>query len=276
MWRAWLLRRTRIRIFRRATAPRPLAVCGVHGAELPHRRGVKKILDNRAIRVCAIAVAFSLAACASSRNRSATTSKTSAPAVTKPALDTSAPAKHEQASAEKDLAKLLVSISDVPNGFTVRPPGLSEDSETQVCDADAFPPEAKRTARAGISFTKAQVVLSEKLTSYTSANEAESVLANARSAYQQCKAFDRTDDHGAVAHYTVAALSFDRVAEDQVAFRVTFAANTYSGTGDFVAARADSLIMVAAWLSVSPTPGPTQLDSHDFASFTKIAYQRIT
>ena len=175
----------------------------------------------------------------------------------------------------QDLAKLLVSISEVPNGFSVRPPGVDEDNETQVCDADAFP-EAKRTARAGVSFTKAQVVLSEKLTSYTSAKEAESVMQNARSPYQRCKAFDETDEHGSVEHYALAALSFDRLADDQVAFRVTFEANAYSGTGDFVAARVGDLIMVTAGLSVSSTSGSTQLESDDFASFTKTAYERIT
>ena len=233
------------------------------------------ILEMREIRGCAVAIALLLGACATSGNNSEPTTKPSAPAATRPALGTTAPAKHEPASTNQDLAKLLVPISEVPNGFSVRPRDEDEDNETQVCDADAFP-RAKRTARAGVSFTKAQVVLSEQLTSYASANEAQSVMQNARSAYQRCKAFDETDDHGAVTHYAVAALSFDRLADDQVAFRVTFAAKAFSGTGDFVAARVGGLIMVTAGLSVSSTSASAQLESGDFASFTKTAYERIT
>ena len=81
-------------------------------------------------------------------------------------------------------------------------------------------------------------------------------MQNARAAYQRCKAFDETDD--------------------QVAFRVTFEASAFSGTGDFVAARVGGLIMVTAGLSVSSTSAAAQLESDDFASFTKTAYARIT
>ena len=229
----------------------------------------------RGILVCAVASAVFLAACASSGNGSEPTTKPSAPAATRPALGTTRRATHERAATNQDLAKLLVPISELSNGFSVRPPDKDEAKETKVCHADAFPP-AQRTARAGVSFTKAQVVLSEKLTSYASAKEAQSVMQNARAAYQRCKAFDETDDHGAVTHYAVAALSFDRLADDQVAFRVTFEANAFSGTGDFVAARVDNLIMVTAGLSVSSTSGSAQLEAGDFASFTKTAYGRIT
>ena len=222
-------------------------------------------------RVSAVALALLLGACGSSGNGSEARTKTTAPATTAPGVGTSGPAKPAPTYTTEVLQKLLVPISEVPRGFSVQPPNAGDD-ETQVCDEAAFP-RAQRTARADVSYISGQVaVLSEELTSYASTKEAESVMRNARSAFERCKTFDETDGDGAVTHYTLAPMSFDRLADDQVAFRLTFEADAVSGKGDFVAVRFGSLIMVTAGLSASSE----QLDPGVFASFTKTAYERIT
>ena len=141
--------------------------------------------------------------------------------------------------------------------------------------ADAFP-RPKHTAQAEVSFTSGQFgVLSERLTSYASSQAAESVMQHSRAAYQRCKPFDKTGDDGRVTHYVVASTTFERLGDDQVAFRLTFNADALSGAAVFVAARVDSLIMVTAGVSVSSTPGVEQQQPADFASFTNAAFERI-
>lgn len=230
----------------------------------------------RGNQIFAVLVAVLLGACSSSGKTSESATKTSVPSLARPASGTGAPAGLEPSATDRDLKKLLVPITDVPSGFTVRPPNQEDENETRVCDEDAFP-RANRATRANVSFTNGQAgVLSEDLTSYASATEAESKMQSARAAHERCKAFDGTDAAGRVTHYVVEATSFERLADDQVAFRVKFDTGALSGTADFVAARVGELILVTAGLSVSSTPGSQKLEPGTFASFTKTAYNRIT
>jgi len=171
---------------------------------------------------------------------------------------------------------MLVPLGDAPDGFKAQPsPEASDDDQSQLCDANHLP-QSRKTGTAAVSYVGGQVaVLSETLTSYASMKDARAVMRNARAALARCKTFDRTDDKGRVMHYVVAPLSFDRFADDQVAFRQTFNGSAASGTGDLVAARVGNIIMLTAGIAVPSTPGAQPLEPGDFASFTKAAYARI-
>lgn len=169
---------------------------------------------------------------------------------------------------------MLVPLADAPSGFKVQPDRDSDD-KSQFCAANPFP-QMKKTGTADVSYVGGQVaVLSETLTSYASAKDAETVMRNARAALEGCRTFQRTDDKGQVTHYVVAPLPFDRLADDQVALRQTFTGDGASGTGDLVAARVGNIIMLTAGIAVPTTPDAQPLEPGDFASFTKAAYARI-
>lgn len=233
----------------------------------------------RRIRVSAAVVALLLGACSSSGTSSvkrseSTTTTTNAPASTTTTSGTVEPAKPRPAYTKGDLTKLLVPLSSVPSGFSLRSPDQRNDDETQVCDLNAF---SEQATKVDVSYVGGNVaILSEELISYSSATRAATVMRNARAAFESCNAYDKTDANGAVTHYVVAPLSFALDAGDQAALRLTFTSNKVSGTVDLVAARVDNIIMVTAGLSASSTPGATQLKPGDFASFTNTAYKRIS
>jgi hypothetical protein len=90
-----------------------------------------------------------------------------------------------------------------------------------------------------------------------------------------CTEFDETDDDGSVTHYKIAALSFDKVADDQVAIRVNLEAEQVTGTFDIVASRAESIIILTGGLSLVSVLGSAQLGAGDFVDFTKAAVSRV-
>jgi hypothetical protein len=178
---------------------------------------------------------------------------------------------------DADLEELLVPIEEVPSGYTVDTSEDDSDEPTRLCGKSAISETIPHDAQAEVTYLGGQIGpgLFEQLTSYPSRREAAQALDAARDALRSCTEFDDTDDDGTVTHYTIANLSFDQVAEDQLAVRLELEAEEFTGSFDLVASRAGNIIILTGGLSLVSAVGSAKMEPGDFVDFTKSAVSRV-
>jgi hypothetical protein len=202
--------------------------------------------------------------------------RTSAETTTTRAPTTTTTVRAVKQFSSKELQALLVPLSELPSGFSVYPPD-EDDDDTKLCGQPSIEDVVKSKSEAEITYAGGQAgpLLFEVLGSFATTENAAKAMRTARSAFGGCKKFDDTDEDGTVTHYTVAEMSFSKLADDQLAYRMTLDAQGANGTFDLVAARADNVIMLTGGLSVFSILGPGQLQPGVFESFTEKAFKRI-
>jgi len=133
------------------------------------------------------------------------------------------------------------------------------------------------TGKAEVTYLGGQAgpLLTETLNSYESVDQASAVLNAARAAVKSCPKFDQTDKDGTVTHYTAAPLSFDKLADDQYAARLSFESTVGSGTADVFVAQRQNVIVFTGGVSVVSILGPGQIQPGDFLRFTTSAVTRV-
>ena len=179
---------------------------------------------------------------------------------------------------QADLEQLLVPIDDMPSGYSMDASDDDDDDPTRLCGRPAISESIPHEAQAEVTYLGGQAGpgLFEQLTSYSSEGGATTALDAARDALGSCTEFEDTDDDGTVTRYTIAALSFDNIADDQIASALGSRVRPVLGhVRHRRHAHAGNVIMLTGGLSVISAAGAGQLQPGDFVEFTKTAFSRI-
>jgi hypothetical protein len=179
----------------------------------------------------------------------------------------------------EEVEALLVPIDELPSGFAEAPPDEDADpaSDTALCgqpDVDTVVPPV---VQATVSYLQGTVgpYLAETVAAYASEAEARKAFDTLVEMADGCDSFEDTDDEGATTTYTVMALSFVDLADDQLALRLNAEADAFTGTFDLIFVRVDDKVALIAGGSVMSFLGPGQLAAGDLERFATTAVERL-
>lgn len=188
------------------------------------------------IRAAACLAAITLAACSGGGDDRARTveglTETETTATTAPATaddDTTSP--EEEPAASGDLDDLVLTLDDMPSGWTTAPElseGDDDDtagSDTSFCGVDDaeldIDDEATRSAEAAFKESDFGPFVLHAIGEVPDPAVAEQALDTMLDAASQCEEWTETDDEGAEITYSISPLSFDNVGDDTIAFRMS-------------------------------------------------------
>lgn len=130
---------------------------------------------------------------------------------------------------EAELSAALLTVADLPTGYTAVPPTEDDDSETtggdDECSAkfkELSDAEGTEAASAEASFEGGGLgtILEESLESYEDEDQLKQRFDDVVSVLSECPTFSSTED-GETTDFTLGALSFPKLGDDTVALAIT-------------------------------------------------------
>jgi hypothetical protein len=178
---------------------------------------------------------------------------------------------------DAELKKLLLSVQDMPTGFSVDNSPRNDQTQTKLCGQVSINQLVPHTGQATIVFLGGQIgpALAEELTSYRGSGDAKNAMSKARSEVGSCTKFDQTDSKGAVTHWTLGELSFPKLAGDQMALRLSGEFQGGLGTVDLVLARESGIIVLVGGISATTILGGGQLQPGQLESTVRKAVDKV-
>lgn len=127
-----------------------------------------------------------------------------------------------EAAAPSAMDSVVVSLQDLPAGWTASTPEEDEEDD-EICDGqDPFNAvEPVEEAESNFEQGSFGPFLSSIAGRYASTDDAQGVLDAVAGAVDQCQTFTDVDDDGTEVTYTFAALSFPKLGEDTYAARLS-------------------------------------------------------
>ena len=156
---------------------------------------------------------------------------------------------------------VLLTVEDLPPGYTVSPPDEDDgyDTDDAYCDgadpAKTVPPAREEE----VGFRKGSVgpFLNQSILQYTTTDEAQRYMAEFREILDRCSSYDQTDEDGETSTVTVTTMPFDRVGDDTLAMKFTVQ-GAFPFSGDMVFVREDGIVLAVATMVLdSADPGDT-------------------
>jgi hypothetical protein len=221
------------------------------------------------VRVGAVAVVvgLSLAACgggSSSRAETPSTRTTSAKAAKTVAVPTAA-----------QLNAALLAVQEMPTGYAVTP-DTSNSSDKGPCDKPTLNTQVPPAAKASIRFSKAQAgpFFVESLAAYAG-DGAKRIYELAKQLFDSCPKWSETGSDGTATAYSIAPLSFPKLGDATLAFRLTGATAGATAEGDVIVVRKGNLVAVMAGLGTTSILGATSIDSATTESIARAAVTKL-
>ena len=205
----------------------------------------------------ALAGLLTLAACGGdsggSDDRAATVDAPPAGTPAKPAEDSG----RGDALTEAELKPALLTVQDLPTGYTVGESSEDEDDSeasgaSDGCSAkykalgDADETDVSAEAEASFEGPSLGTVLEHGLESYEDEDVPEQRFKDVLSVLNDCPTFSETDDTGAKTDFTVSALSFPKKGDETVALNIKVKTADFDGVLNFVVVRIGRNVMSIA------------------------------
>lgn len=135
----------------------------------------------------------------------------------------------------------LLTVADLPAGWTATPAEEEDDSEDKVSPAkcqevlDALDDKSTDAAAKGeANFNKGGpfgTIMSETISSYADAVDGD-VVQDIADAFSTCPSFTSTDSDGEVSKVTVSPMSFANLGDQTLAVAMTFESSTFTVTAN--------------------------------------------
>jgi len=173
--------------------------------------------------------------------------------------------------AAQQFATVLLGVQDLPTGWTVIPPELLVDAgqTSEICGV-LVSDYASIYVQGDYEMSVAGPYITEGLSLYASATEADLTLANFEQAYTSCPPEGFT---GAEYSTVLAPLAFPQVGDRSFAFRMTVIAGDFAVEMDVVYAQVDKVIVSLGYGTLSGF-GDT-IDSTQTESFARGAEAKV-
>lgn len=153
------------------------------------------------------------------------------------------PTTAAQARSAADLQRVLLTLDDMPTGFTIDTP--SSGTGSQPCGKSTeLRARAAQTVEA--DFTKGGLgpFISETLGTYKS-GEAKDAFDGARKLFEDCRTWTEPDKDGKTTEYKIAPLSFPKLGDQTYAIRMDIKGGGFVGQADLVfVRRGDTILLI--------------------------------
>lgn len=128
-----------------------------------------------------------------------------------------------EASASSAMDSVVVTLQDLPTGWTASTPEDDDEDDDEICDGqDPFNAvEPVEEAESNFEQGSFGPFLSSIAGRYAGTDEAQGVLDAVADAVDQCQTFTDVDEDGNETTYTFAALSFPKLGDDTYAARLS-------------------------------------------------------
>lgn len=196
------------------------------------------------------AFTLALAGCSSGESDRATTVEpTAEPEPT--TTDSEEPKEAEPAEQSPEAAAALLSLDDMPSGWTTAD-GLGGDDEGPLCDAADVEPigDAADEASAGFSGGDFGPFALHRVGVFDKTADAEAAIQGMLDQVEACRSY--TDEDGT--ENEVQPLSFDRYADETVAFRQRSSSDEVEAVFDVITVRSGTAVMMVAVGQAFTTP----------------------
>jgi len=209
--------------------PRGLVVGGQSVSRLPvivHANGEGDFVNR--VRATACLAAIALMACGGGNDQARTVPEptpSAEPTVEMPTTSDESESAMEAPPA--DLESMVLTLDDMPSGWTTAPEMLSDDEATGTtfCGIDEaeidVPDEAGASVDAAFKQSDFGPFVFHTVGRVGDAGEATAALDRMLNAASQCSEWTETDDQGVETTWSITPLSFDNVGDDTIAFRLS-------------------------------------------------------
>lgn len=128
-----------------------------------------------------------------------------------------------EASAPSAMDSVVVTLQDLPTGWTASTPEDDDEDDDEICDGqDPFNAvEPVEEAESNFEQGSFGPFVSSIAGRYASTDDAQGVLDAVADAVDQCQTFTDVDEDGNETTYTFAALSFPKLGDDTYAARLS-------------------------------------------------------
>lgn len=187
--------------------------------------------------------------------------------------ETPSPPQEQREDIAKRLPDALLTLEDMPTGWTVSPPDEDdeEDDGTDLCgvESTAF---ADPIAEAETSFQKAELgpFLVQAVDVYAE-GQAPEVMADFLEAAQSCTEWTEIDEDGTETTWRLAPLSFPKLGDETISFRMSTITIIGPIEMDFIVWRRGDLIDVMGHFAF----GFEGVDSDQTESFARLADEKL-
>lgn len=163
----------------------------------------------------------------------------------------------EKTLTEAELQAALLTVQDLPTGYTV---GASDEEEedrstaggSDECSAkfealgEADEQDVSAEAEASFEGPSLGTILEQGLESYEDEDVPQQRFDDVLAVLSECPTFSDTDDAGSKTDYTVSSLSFPKMGDDTIALNIKVATSEFDGTVNFVVVRLGRNVMSVA------------------------------
>ena len=194
-------------------------------------------------------VALLLAACGGGKDDRATTLQPATPAATSASGMTTPPAVTSTIAAitaSTDLQKALLTLDDMPTGFTVDPPDADDEGGTDPCGRSTeLRQRAVQNVEAGFAKGQLGPFVSHTIGLFRSGT-AKDAMDYARKVFEECREWSDTTGDGTVLKFRLSPVSFPRLGDQTFAMRVDVDGGSVKAQGDLVYVRRKDVIFLLA------------------------------
>lgn len=220
------------------------------------------------IRLCMAAglVVLAFGACSGGGNERADTiippSATPAAAASTPATAGStatAPSTPTAAAspADTELSKALLTLDDMPTGWTLSTDGPDSGGDTELCGKDPLPGEPR--AKVSRDFEKGSFTQATSTVQAWGKGEASHEMQTARQVMSSCTTWTDTDKDGKPETYRLSPLSFPKLGDETLAVRLSLDTSGATVAADAIYIRRGDYITIVGNLAAGF--GTAEVDS---------------
>lgn len=170
------------------------------------------------------------------------------------------------------LAKAVLTIDDIPTGYTVSEPGDSSDDD-DICGVSEALKEPKNRADATFGQSTFGPFIIQRIDLFNSRADAGTVLDGIRDSFKKCGAsWSNTETPPTT--WNISALNFPRLGDETFAVRMTANNVPFFGTAqvDYVYIRRGPALTGLAWAAIGPAAAiPSPLEAVAKKADEKIA-----
>jgi hypothetical protein len=201
----------------------------------------------------------------------------------------------EEAASSEELQAALLTIEDLPTGWTTAPPDaspsadpLDSDDGTKLCDKPVID-RTQAPASAEVEFSKGGELsnqLFQEVFSYDSRRKASDAFDSIREAIQACTQWE-TSDESTTSSLTLQSLSFPKLGDDTLAVRMGGEVKskpdeseelsfdlTAAVAGDVVIIRENNLLTLVGQIGLGIF-GPVSVDTKETETIARKALERL-
>lgn len=238
------------------------------------------------IRLLVIAIGFACAltpGCGGESERATTIEPTVTPteAAETPddtaALDetpTPSPTSPDDQEIDERLSEALLTLEDMPTGWTVSPPEEDEeDSGTGICGLESGQFTRDATARATANFQESEFgPMLAQIIDVFSGDDAEGTMVEFADALSSCTEWTDIDEEGAETEWQLSPLSFPKIGDETFAFRMSTVTFLGAVELDFIVWRRGDIVEVLGHTAI----GFEGVDSEQTEAFVRRADEKLT